>query len=133
MLVITTFLASSLAFLYIWLGLQVIKQRRKHQVLIGTGDNSELEWTIRAHANFSEYVPIALILFSCAEYNQTSAWVLAIFALMLLAGRGLHAYAFISTKREMKLRVYGMHLTIWMIVGLASWNIGYLIYKLLMA
>ena len=66
MLLMTTLLASILALLYVWLGLQVITQRRKHQVLIGTGGNSELEWTIRAHANFAEYVPIGLILFACA-------------------------------------------------------------------
>jgi len=130
MLPITTLLASILALLYVWLGLQVIKQRRKHQVLIGTGGKSELEWTIRAHANFAEYVPIGLILFACAEYNQTSRWLLSLFALMLLGGRGLHAYAFISTKRALNLRVYGMQLTLWTIIGLANWNIGYLIYTL---
>jgi uncharacterized membrane protein YecN with MAPEG domain len=131
MLPITTVLASILALLYVWLGLQVIKQRRKHQVLIGTGGSSELEWTIRAHANFSEYVPLALILFACAEYNQTNAWVLSIFALMLLGGRAIHAYAFIGPQKELKQRVYGMKLTFWTIIGLANWNIGYLIYKFL--
>ena len=131
MLPITTVLASILALLYVWLGLQVIKQRRKHQVLIGTGGSSELEWTIRAHVNFSEYVPMALILLACAEYNQTNAWVLSFFALMLLAGRAIHAYAFIGATRELKLRVYAMQLTFWALIGLAGWNIGYLIYKFL--
>jgi len=131
MLPITTVLASILTLLYVWLGLQVIKQRRKHQVLIGIGGSTELEWTIRAHANFSEYVPLALILFACAEYNQTNVWVLSFFALMLLGGRAIHAYAFISKKRELKLRVYGMQLTFWTLIWLANWNIGYLIYKFL--
>lgn len=44
------------------------------------------------------------------------------FALMLLAGRAIHAYAFIGATRELKLRVYGMQLTFWTLIGLAGWE-----------
>jgi uncharacterized membrane protein YecN with MAPEG domain len=130
MLPVTTLLTSILGLLYVWLSLQVIKRRRKHGVLLGTGGNADLEWSVRAHANFAEYVPVALILFFCAEINQSNKWVLIVLAILFLAGRVIHAYAFLSTDRVLKLRVYGMRLTFWSIIGLASWNIAYLIYEL---
>lgn len=107
--------------------MQVIKQRRLNKVPLGTGGVTDLEWAIRAHANFSEYVPITLILFACAEFNHIYSWLLYLLALLFFSGRALHAYAFINSKRDLKLRVYGMHLTIWTIFGLSLLNLGILV------
>lgn len=127
MLPITTLLASFLGLFFFWLSIKVIERRRALKILIGTGDQEAMEWAIRAHANFAEYVPISLILFACAEFNNTNHWILATFALMLLAGRAFHAYGFLYARDQLDLRVKGMLLTFWTIGGLSIWNIGHLI------
>ena len=133
MLPMTTLLASVLALFYFWLSMQVIKQRRRHQVLIGTGGEQDLEWAVRSHANFAEYVPITLLLFACAELNQSPAWLLGVFAVLLLAGRAVHAYGFLYARERVDLRISGMKLTFLTLNGLAFWNIGSLVYNRLVA
>jgi len=129
MLPLTSLLASILALFYFWLSIEVIKRRRRHRVLIGTGGESDLEWAVRAHANFAEYVPITLLLYACAEVNQTPWWLLAMFAVMLLVGRAVHAYGFLYAKERVDLRITGMQFTFLTLTGLAFWNIGYLAYS----
>jgi uncharacterized membrane protein YecN with MAPEG domain len=111
--------------------MQVIKRRRQLRVLIGAGGQQELEWAIRAQGNFSEYVPIALILFACAEYNKTDWKVLSIFAATLICGRLIHAYGFLFARERLGFRVKGMMLTFWTIIGLSVWNMGFVGYQLL--
>lgn len=133
MLPLTTILASILSLVFVWLSIQVIKRRRQLKVLIGDGGQQELEWAIRAQGNFSEYVPITLILFACAEYNKTDWKVLLIFAGMLICGRLLHAFGFLFARDNLGYRVKGMLLTFWTIISLSIWNIGFLGYQLLAA
>lgn len=133
MLPLTTILASTLSLVFVWLSIQVIKRRRQLKVLIGDGGQQELEWAIRAQGNFSEYVPITLILFACAEYNKTDWKVLLIFAGMLICGRLLHAFGFLFARDNLGYRVKGMLLTFWTIISLSIWNIGFLSYQLLAA
>ena len=133
MLPLTTILASVLSLMFVWLSVQVIKCRRAFKVLIGYGEQPELEWAIRAQGNFSEYVPITLILFACAEYNKTDWKVLLIFAGMLICGRLLHAFGFLFARDNLGYRVKGMLLTFWTIISLSIWNIGFLSYQLLAA
>lgn len=129
MLPITTILGSVLSLLFVWLSIQVIKRRRQFRVLLGAAGQDELEWAIRAQGNFSEYVPLALILFACAEYNKTDWKVLSLFAVMLLSGRLLHAYGFLFARHDLRFRVKGMMLTFWTLIGLSIWNIGFLGYQ----
>ncbi|WP_390444632.1 MAPEG family protein [Pseudoalteromonas sp. MTN2-4] len=46
---------------------KTIKIRKRLQVGVGTGDNPELLRAMRVHANFSEYVPITLLLILSVE------------------------------------------------------------------
>ncbi|NBS16611.1 MAG: glutathione S-transferase [Gammaproteobacteria bacterium] len=131
MLPMTTILASALSLMFVWLSIQVIKYRRKLKVLIGDGGQQEMVWAIRAQGNFSEYVPITLIIFACAEYNKTDWRVLSVFAGMLMCGRLLHAYGLLYARDNLGFRVKGMLLTFWTIISLSIWNIGFLGYKFL--
>jgi len=51
-----------LGLIFIGLSAMIIRERRIAAVSLGAGDNEVLLRRIRAHANFAEYVPIALIL-----------------------------------------------------------------------
>lgn len=131
MLPVTTILVSLLSLMFVWLSMQVIKRRRQFRVLIGTGGQQELEWAIRAQANFSEYVPLALVLFACAEYNKTDWKVLSIFAATLICGRLIHAYGFLIARENLGFRVKGMMLTFSTIIALSIWNLGFVGYQML--
>lgn len=95
-----------------YLGLQVVKSRRSRRILIGDNDDPEFIWVSRAHANFVETVPIALIALGAAELAGAPALVLHASGLLLVAGRLLHAYCFLKDHKAMKARVRGMQLTI---------------------
>lgn len=79
--------------IYIRLALAVIGKRKAHLVAVGTGNHEDLETAIRAHGNFSEYVPFALLLMLGAEVNGSPVWFVALVAAMLVSGRLLHAAA----------------------------------------
>ncbi len=59
--------AALLGFLLVYLSIRVIRLRRRLKVAIGAGGEAAIERAARVQANFSEYVPIALILLLLAE------------------------------------------------------------------
>ena len=122
MLPITTLTAALLAVLYIALAFKIIGLRRQHRVSIGDDGHTDLAVSIRAHGNLAEYMPISLILLGLAELNAAPAGLTGIFAILILAGRGLHAYAFLFDREHFKLRVRGMQLTFIAIGGLALYD-----------
>lgn len=109
---ITAFYASLLAFLFVLLSARVIAQRREARVEIGVGESRELLRRSRVHANFAEYVPIALLLLAFAESLKAPSVVLHALGAALLAGRLAHAYALSQTPHVLRLRVIGMWLTL---------------------
>ena len=106
------FYAALLAGLYIFLSLRVIGMRVKGQVGLGDAGNPKLQRAIRAHGNFAEYVPLALILLAFVEMQQASPLLLHGLSLALLIGRALHAYGVSQENEDYRLRVTGMILTV---------------------
>ncbi|MFA5949544.1 MAG: MAPEG family protein [Hyphomicrobium sp.] len=106
---ITAFYASLLAFLFLWLSVRVVAARREARVEIGVGESADLLRRARVHANFAEYVPIALILMALAESGKAPLPVVHVIGVVLVAGRAVHAYGL--SQRTLKLRVAGMMLT----------------------
>lgn len=123
MLPITTLTTSILALLYVWLSLHVIKQRRVTKVSLGTGDQESLLKVVRAHGNFSEYVPLIIFLLAFSEANECYPVLLTILAMIIILGRTLHVFAFLYSKNHFKYRVHGMKMTITPIVILSLINI----------
>ena len=95
--------------LYIRLAFGVIRKRHEHRVAVGTGEKPDLETAIRAHGNFSEYVPFALMLVLTAEINGTPIWLSALVAALLVTGRLIHASAIPAS--DLAKRVQAMKLT----------------------
>jgi uncharacterized protein len=88
---ITLFYASLLALLFLSLSLRVVLLRRRHRVGIGTGGEQSLELAARAHANFAEYVPLALVLMLALElWAGAPAVLLHLLGIALVVGRTLH-------------------------------------------
>ncbi len=90
---ITTFYACLLAFLLIYLALQVVKLRIKHKSGLGH-DQKSLLVAGRNHANASEYIPIALILLALAELNGVNGLFMHLCGTSLLIARVAHAWGF---------------------------------------
>ncbi len=109
---ITALYASLLALLFLFLSVRVIAQRREARVEIGVGESKELLRRSRVHANFAEYVPIALLLLAIAESLETPSIALHGLGLMLVVGRFAHAYALSQAPHVMRLRILGMWLTL---------------------
>jgi len=83
---ITLIFAAAMGLLNIWLGVRVSGLRVSRKVLIGHGNVPQLESRMRAHANFNEYVPIALLLMLLIEMNVgPSRWLWGVGALLVVA------------------------------------------------
>lgn len=91
-ILVTPLYASVLALLFIALSLRVIAARRASGVAIGINGNTGLERRARVHANFAEYVPLALVLMLMVEATGYSAWFNHALGASLIAGRILHAF-----------------------------------------
>jgi uncharacterized membrane protein YecN with MAPEG domain len=90
--IITGLYAGILSIISIALSMRVVKLRIKTGVGIGDKSQPVLKRARRAHANFTEYVPLALILIGLVEMQGGSSDVLHSLGAGLTAGRVLHGY-----------------------------------------
>lgn len=108
---VVPFYAGILALIYFFLTMRVSFYRRRSGILIGSGGDAEIERRIRAHGNFIEYVPLALILLGFMEAQRNSIYVLHALCLLLLIGRICHAIAISREDQPRPPRFVGMMLT----------------------
>lgn len=91
MLPVTSFVTALAAVALVALSLLVSFRRRSAKISLGEGDDRILARRIRAHGNFIEYVPLALIALGLAEARQAPAVLLWLIAGLLIFGRASHA------------------------------------------
>ncbi len=107
----TLLFASACALLQCALSALVIAQRMRARVLFLHGDNDTLLRRMRAHGNFTETVPMALLLMLLLELSGVATpWLLAMGTALLL-GRVLHA-AGVLRRGALGARRAGMALTV---------------------
>lgn len=123
-LAIVPFYAALLAGLYIFLAVRVIRMRREEKIGIGDAGNVRLQRAICAHGNFSEYVPLAVILAAFAELRKFPPPLVHALCLSLLIGRAVHAYGVSQENEDYRLRVVGMALTFGAIAVSALFLLG---------
>ena len=111
-LAVTPIYAVLLTLLFLLLSARVIMERRGNKFAYGNNDSHRIEAKIRAHANWAEYVPIALLLMLMAEIQGVSAFWLHVTGIILLVGRVAHGYGMSFKPRDFRFRFYGMVLTI---------------------
>ena len=108
---VTALYAGLLGPLLVVLAVLVIRERGRARVAIGHGESALLLRRMRVHANFAEYVPLALVLLGLAEGLGTDRRVLHVIGLALLAGRISHAWGVSAERENFRFRVTGMALT----------------------
>ena len=120
---LTGFYASLLGLLYIGLSINIIRVRLSAKIGIGTSGNDLLAKRVRIHGNFSEYVPLALILLGCYEINGASALMLHILGGVLLLARLSHVIGLSKTIGSSKPRQMGVLGTFIVLLVLSLENI----------
>lgn len=120
---ITLIIAAALGLLDLWLGIRVSRVRFSRKVSIGHGDVPGMEARIRAHANFNEYVPIALILMGLIEANVGASRWLWVVGALLVAARLLHPFG-MDRPAPNPLRATGAMLTWLVLLALVIWAVS---------
>lgn len=111
MITVTPIYLAAAVAMYSFMAFIIIANRRGRRISMGDGGQKDFARIIRGHANFAEYVPLTLLSIGIAELTGAPHGVLHACGIMLLIGRGLHAYCFLFTPVGMKLRVSGMMMT----------------------
>jgi uncharacterized membrane protein YecN with MAPEG domain len=116
---ITALWAGLLGLLMLALAIQVVRTRVSEKVGFGDGGNPLMLQRIRVHGNFTEYVPMVLLLMLVLEVNGTSAGVLHALGGSLFAARLFHAFGLGSSTGTTPGRFGGTVLT-WLVLLAAS-------------
>lgn len=113
--------AGLLALIFLGLSLRVVYLRRTLRVGLGSGGHEMLNLAVRAHANFAEYVPLALVLLLCLEAGTAlPAWALNGLSLVLIVGRVLHGFFGLNRQSGISFgRFWGTALT-WVVIGVSA-------------
>jgi uncharacterized protein len=94
---ITSVIAGIFALLMVPLSLQISMRRTKVKVAYGDADDRDLRRKIRAHGNFIEYAPTALIVLALVEMAGTSSLFVWCLGGLFVLGRVLHAIGMLYT------------------------------------
>ncbi len=115
---ITPIYAVLLTVIYIILFMRVVVERRANRFAYGDNNSPRVHAKIRASANWSEHVPITLILFLLVEVQGAPAVLLHGFGMSLVIARGLHGYSMSFAPKTIRLRVWGMSIHFLIMVAL---------------
>lgn len=116
---VTPLYAAAIALLFVMLSVRTIRLRRRFSVAIGSGEQALLARARRAHANFAEYVPIALLLIFFIEAQSGTSLRIHLLCAALLVGRIAHAWGISQPREDLRFRVFGMAMTFAVIVSAA--------------
>ena len=112
--------AAIFAVMLVVLSLRVAKTRGDVRVAIGDGGNRTLLRRMRVQGNFTEYVPMALLVFMFVELQGWPRWLVHGLCLVLLAARLLHAYGIAQEPEDIRFRATGMATTAGLLVVAAG-------------
>ncbi len=114
--------AAVLGLIFSALSLAVVALRVRHRVPYGDGGIEPLHRAVRAHGNFAEYVPLALLLLGALEVRSGGGPLLHGLLVALVVARLAHPVALFSpvgTPRYTVLRITGALVT-WLVLTAAA-------------
>ncbi len=122
-LIATPIYAVLLTILFLMLTVRVIMARRSQKIAYGSGEDTDTVALMRAHANWSEFAPIGIVLLLVAELQGVGPFWLHLCGLMLVVGRYMHGYAMGFNRKFFQGRVYGTALTLGALILLSLINL----------
>ena len=105
--------------LAVFLTVRVIMHRVRTAVNAGDGGDAQLAQAIRAHANFVEHAPLALLLLLVSERLGTPALAIAIMGAVLLVARAANAWGLSHSLGPSMARQAGAALTLLTVTALS--------------
>jgi uncharacterized membrane protein YecN with MAPEG domain len=105
------FYAAINALLMLVLSVLVVRARVKTQTLIGDGGKPAMAGPLRAHANNTEYTPMALLLMWALMPLGGSVWLIHAIGVPLTLGRIVHSIGLTKNTGTSTFRFLGMILT----------------------
>jgi uncharacterized membrane protein YecN with MAPEG domain len=117
----SVFYAGLCGLLLIALSGQVVLARRRYRVSLGVGTEAGMQQAARVQANFSEYVPLAVVLLVLSELSGLPAAMVHVAGIALLASRVLHAWGLSHSPGRSFGRFYGTAGTWLVVLGLSLW------------
>jgi uncharacterized membrane protein YecN with MAPEG domain len=117
----TLITAGLLGLVFLALTIRVVARRAGQKIMIGDGGDADMLERIRAHANFTEHVPLSLILMGGIELTagHGSLWLWATGGALVLA-RIAHAIG-MSRPSPNVFRAAGALISWAIILGLSLW------------
>lgn len=115
----TLSIAAAAMLVNLWHFIRIVRLRVGSKVIHGDGGHPLLAHRMRAHANFTENVPLTLILIAAIELAGRGGQWLAIAGAVYLVARILHGFG-MDAERENLPRAVGMLGTLLVQVGLAA-------------
>ncbi|CAA7623680.1 Uncharacterized relative of glutathione S-transferase [Candidatus Terasakiella magnetica] len=106
-----------LAAFYVYLSIRVIKARMAANAALGDAGNPLLQRAIRAHGNFAEFVPFAVLLIALAEMNGSPVWSIHVLGTVLVLARLCHAFGISREPENLQFRKIGMVGTFVVLIG----------------
>ena len=117
--IVTLLIAGLHGLLLLVLASRIVAVRRGRRIGLGDGGDPALLRRIRAHANFVEYVPFALVLLGLLELGGFDRRGVAVLGGVLLVARVLHAIGLSRSGGVSFGRFWGTLLT-WCVILAAS-------------
>jgi uncharacterized membrane protein YecN with MAPEG domain len=109
---VTALYAAIIGLLAVILTVNVIRNRVVLKIDSGDGGNAKMGMVIRAHANFAQHAPLALLLIGFAEALGTGKAVIHILGAALVLARLLSAWGLSSAEGQSFGRQSGAGLTV---------------------
>ena len=117
--IITALYAGILGFLGLVLASRVVQHRQRHRIALGDRGNEDMQRAMRVFGNFTEYVPMILLLIGFGEMLGAHKWLTHGLGASLVAGRLFHAWGLSKTSGTSLGRLLGVVLT-WLALLVAS-------------
>ena len=112
MLTVTALYAGILALISMVLAYFTGTTRAKAQVSIGDGGNKDLLVAIRRHANFTEYVPLIVVMMAVIELNGAPKLWLHVIGIATVVARIAHPIGLRADTMASPFRFVGATLTV---------------------
>ena len=114
---ITAVFTGILAIMLAVISVRVTRLRQRKKISLSDGGDKEMTAAIRVQGNFTEYVPMALLLMGLIEAAGAKHWIVYLFGTLLLVARVAHAYALYTG--FFRARVIGTGMT-WALIAIGG-------------
>jgi len=112
---ITTVITGLLALTLVGISVRVTMLRAAKGISLFDGGDKELGRAMRVQGNFTEYVPMALLLLALLEWMGTKPWLVYGLGVALVVARASHAWGLYSN--VFKARAFGGTVT-WLVLAI---------------